>query len=529
VIISAVYLIYFFQTRDKTFLSGAIVSLDVMLFVLAETLIIVMGWNDNVVIGRHLHRAEQVPIFFFLVTLPYFLQTIFKPEGFFRILLKVMFWGGLIFAAAVSLAGYIFPDSLISITEASFTSPDTPRDFTRGLEGPLFQVRDISLAVYIVLALIYSTFYLIKKNRNFQSIMLFLGLIVSVLGGIDDMQYLYTGKNLLIDGLRFSRFTLGSTLMMLFFLAAVFSKYFQAHTMLLETRRDLEISEGKYSLLMDAADEILFSLSDDLKIISANEKAEKLLGLLNQDKDFMDCLYRSDFESKADNQYYREQLLELREAGSKLSFNTYIEDPVTREPIEYHFRFDCFEGDKLELIGRAWPTASSRLLDFVETERLSLRVDNYIAMVGDIVDRLTSNLKSCLDDGDVMMVKMGLQEMIINAMEHGNLNVTFDEKTKAQEDGRLFEFMSERRQLPEYRDKKVMIDYFFDESKVLYRITDMGSGFDYSKIMDRVKNEVNQNLLSHGRGIIMTQAVFSSVEYNRKGNQVLLIKEFSKD
>ena len=55
----------------------------------------------------------------------------------------------------------------------------------------------------------------------------------------------------------------------------------------------------------------------------------------------------------------------------------------------------------------------------------------------------------------------------------------------------------------------------------------MGPGFDYKKIMNRVKNEVNQQELSHGRGIIMTQAVFSKVEYNKKGNQVLLVKDFS--
>ncbi|MBI9107419.1 MAG: ATP-binding protein [Spirochaetales bacterium] len=528
VIISVVYLVYFLQTREKTFLSGVVVTVDIMLFVLAETLIILMGWWDNVPVGRLLHRAEQVPIYFFLVSLPYFLQASFPAGGFFKVVLKVMFWAGLVFAVAVSAAGYIFPDSLVSITEASLTPPESPGDFTRGLEGPLYKLRDISLSIYIFLAIVYSIFYLLKSQRNFQNIMLLFGLTFSIFGGIDDMQYLYTGRNLLLDGLRFSRFTLGATLMMIFFLAAVFSRYFEAHTRLLEKTHDLEISEGKYSLLMDAADEILFSLSAELKIISANHKAEHLFSLHDQKKNFMDCLYHSEFESMADNQYYREQLLELWDAGSKLSFNTYIEDPVTREPVEYHFRFDCFEGDDLELIGRAWKSASSRLLEFVDTERLSLKVDNYIVLVGDIVDRLTSNLKRYLEEGEVMMLKMGLQEMIINAMEHGNLNVTFDEKTKAQEEDRLFEFMSERRQLPEYRNNKVMIDYFFDETKVVYRITDMGPGFNYKQIMARVKNEVNQQELSHGRGIIMTQAVFSSVEYNRKGNQVLCIKEFSK-
>ncbi len=529
VIITAIYLGYFLQTKEKAFYAGAVVTFNIMLFVLAETIIIITGWVDNVFLGRQLHRLEQIPIFLFLVTLPYFIIYAFPTKAAFKRVLELFFWIGLAVTTAISIAAYIFPDSLVSIAAPSVTPAASPGDFTRGLEGSLFVVRDIMLAVYILLSLVYSIYYLVKKNRSFQSLMLFLGILMAIFGGADDLQYFYTGKNLLFNGLRFSRFVLCSTIMLLFFVAAVFSKYFKSHTMLEKTTHDLAVSENKYSLLMDAANEIMFSLSEDLTIITANSKASQLFRLTEDNINFMDCLYHSDYESKVDDTFFREQLLELRENGKKLSLNTYIMDPVTREPVEYHFRFDCFyDEENLELIGRAWPTASSKLMDFIGTERLSLGVENYITMVGDIVDRLTANTKRCLDEGDVMMMKMGLQEMIVNAMEHGNLNVTFDEKTKAQEEGRLFEFMSARRQLPEFRDKKVNIDYYFDETKVIYRITDMGEGFDYHKIMNRVKNEVNQQGLTHGRGIIMTQAVFDKVEYNDKGNQVLLVKEFNK-
>lgn len=529
VIITVVYVIYFNVTGDKAFLAGALVTCNMMLYVLAETLIIICGWNNEVELGRHIHRAEQVGTFLFLASLPYFILHAFPQKGRMKRTVEFFLWTGLALTVVVSVAGYIFPESLISVKNASTLLQDSPADFTRGLEGPLYMVRDIGLAIYILMALAFSSYYIIVKNRSFQTLSIFFGLIIAILGGVDDIQRLYSGTNLLLNEIRFSRFVLGCTMMMMFFLAAVFSKYFTAHTMLKKTTRELEVSENKYSLLMDAANEIMFSLSEDLTIISANQKANQLLCLGGEDKNFMDCLYHSEYESKADNNLFKEQLVDLREAGEKLAFNTYIMDSVTKEPVEYHFRFDCFyDGENLELIGRAWPTAASKLVDYVGTERLSLDVDNYITMVSDIVDRLTANTKRYLEEGDVMMMKMGLQEMIINAMEHGNLNVTFDEKTEAQEDGRLFEFMSERRLLPEYRDRKVSIDYYFDATKVIYRITDMGPGFDYHKIMDRVKNEVNQQELSHGRGIIMTQAVFDKVEYNNKGNQVLLIKEFKK-
>ncbi len=531
VIITGIYFIYFYQTRERAFFAGAVITLDVMLFVLAETVIIISGWHNNLSLGRQLHRAEQAGILLFLTTLPYFLKHAFPPGKKIRRVLDAAFWLGLAGTVFIMTAAYVFPDSLIAVDKPSATPALSPGDFTRGLEGPLFMARDIALAAFIILALIYSIIYITRKNRTFQSLCLFLGLLIAIIGGIDDIQYVYSGHNLYLDNLRFSRFTLGATIMLLFFLAAVFSKFFRAHTMLEKMEQDLEISEHKYTMLMDAADEILFSLDRDFKIISANQKATNMFHLSEDEPlAFEDCLYLNELDDDKDNLYFTGQLQQLRNKGDMLSFNTYIKDWVTFEPVEYHFRFDCFtDAGSFELIGRAWPTASSKLLEFVETERLSLNVDNYITMVGDIVDRLTSNVKRFLDEGDVMMLKMGLNEMVVNAMEHGNLNVTFDEKTRAQEEGRLFDFMSERRQLPEYSGKKVMIDYHLDSEKVIYRITDMGPGFDYKKIMDRVKNEVNQQELTHGRGIIMTQAVFDKVEYNKKGNQVLLMKNFNRE
>jgi anti-sigma regulatory factor (Ser/Thr protein kinase) len=57
-------------------------------------------------------------------------------------------------------------------------------------------------------------------------------------------------------------------------------------------------------------------------------------------------------------------------------------------------------------------------------------------------------------------------------------------------------------------------------------ITDEGSGFDYNSTMRMVDYSVEKNSLPHGRGINMTKVLFDKVEYNSKGNQVLLIKKF---
>ena len=177
---------------------------------------------------------------------------IFPVKGVIKRILEFLFWIGLAVTVVIGIAAYVFPDSLVSVTSASVLLPESPGDFTRGLEGPLFIVRDIMLAVFILVSFVYAIYNLIKRNANFQSITLFLGLVISIFGGVDDMQYLYTGRNFLLDGFRFSRFSLSVTIMLLFFLAAVFSKYFKAHTMLEKTEHDLKVSENKYSLLMES-------------------------------------------------------------------------------------------------------------------------------------------------------------------------------------------------------------------------------------------------------------------------------------
>ncbi|OJF76836.1 MAG: hypothetical protein BKP49_04525 [Treponema sp. CETP13] len=527
-IITITYFTYFFQTKEKTFLAGGLVTGNIMLFILAEVLIIIAGWKNSILFGRYLYRAEQIPIFLFLASLLFFIQNLLHLEGLVKKLFKYLIYIGISITIITGILSIISPESFISVIYPSMTPQVSPGDFARGLEGPLYRVRDIMLCIYIVISLGYAIFHVIKKSTDFQSVTLLVGLIISVLGGFDDMQYVYSGKNYLLNNIRFSRFALGTTIMLLFFFASVFKKYFTAHTMLKKTTQELENFENKYSLLLDSTKELIFSLSKDMTILSANAKAKQILKLTGKIKNFSECIYHNEFESTIDTSVLKEQFAALQKSGEVLTTNFYILDPITKEPVEYQFRFDSFSADgNIEIFGRGWPLKQSKLNKYVKAERISLDVENHIVMVDDIVTRITSNISKCLDDGDIMMIKMALQEMVVNAMEHGNLNISFDEKTKAQEEGRLFDFMKERRENPKYRNRKVSIDYYFDEHKIAYRITDMGNGFNYKEMMSRINKEVNKQSMSHGRGILMTKAVFDKVKYNDKGNQVLLIKHLA--
>jgi len=116
-------------------------------------------------------------------------------------------------------------------------------------------------------------------------------------------------------------------------------------------------------------------------------------------------------------------------------------------------------------------------------------------------------------------VVFGLNELLANGVEHGNLGIGFDEKTALQASGTWEEEIQHRMGLPEYAHKvvDVLFERFLDCIQVT--ITDQGSGFDWRKY-EQIKPE--RILQSHGRGIAMAKALsFSWIEYRGKGNQVV--------
>ena len=128
---------------------------------------------------------------------------------------------------------------------------------------------------------------------------------------------------------------------------------------------------------------------------------------------------------------------------------------------------------------------------------------------------------------DITVIRIGLREIILNSIEHGNLNISFDEKTEAILSDRYFDFINERQRHPDFREKRVRIEYMISPEKAVYKITDQGKGFNHRKYLSVISDETAELGLMHGRGIAMVKSIFDEVRYNSKGNQVLLVKNIN--
>ena len=115
-------------------------------------------------------------------------------------------------------------------------------------------------------------------------------------------------------------------------------------------------------------------------------------------------------------------------------------------------------------------------------------------------------------------IVMGLTELMVNAVEHGNLGITYDEKSTLNEQGTWIEEINKRLQLYENTNKTASINFQRHTETIEITITDQGAGFDWKTYMDFDPNRVMDN---HGRGIAVANKLsFSSVEYKGKGNKV---------
>jgi len=112
----------------------------------------------------------------------------------------------------------------------------------------------------------------------------------------------------------------------------------------------------------------------------------------------------------------------------------------------------------------------------------------------------------------------GLLELMINAIEHGNLSIGYNKKTSLIDKEGWVDEVHRRLELKENIDKYIKILFVRREDRVSVRITDMGDGFDWRDYLEINPSRAMDN---HGRGIARTNmACFDELSYNTKGNQV---------
>lgn len=160
--------------------------------------------------------------------------------------------------------------------------------------------------------------------------------------------------------------------------------------------------------------------------------------------------------------------------------------------------------------------ASEAIQDFVTSHRSG--VGRLIAGVFEIrttdeAQKLASMLATNYPSPEE--VAIGIWELLSNAIEHGNLEIDFEEKALLLEAGRFEQEVRRRLCLPQYADRSVHVNFRRLPKEIRMLVTDCGPGFDSSRFLG-AEPPVNR---PNGRGIFMAERLsFDILRYRGRGN-----------
>lgn len=113
-------------------------------------------------------------------------------------------------------------------------------------------------------------------------------------------------------------------------------------------------------------------------------------------------------------------------------------------------------------------------------------------------------------------IGIGILELLVNGIEHGNLGITYEEKSQLLADGTYEQEIARRSALEENRGKKVDVDLCRTGNSLDIVIQDAGPGFDYARYLSFDKERFFD---AHGRGVLLASAVMQ-LEFFDPGNRI---------
>lgn len=160
----------------------------------------------------------------------------------------------------------------------------------------------------------------------------------------------------------------------------------------------------------------------------------------------------------------------------------------------------------------------------IRRRTLTLEIDNRTERVSHVVDLLVAETRPLLHGEAVFGIEIGLYELIVNAIEHGNLGITYEEKRRAlyEASHKYMQLIEKRSQDPERAAKRVRIEFQYTGDRMEWLIADQGEGFNWYSVPSPFETGMTDSL--NGRGIYIARFQFDELQFLGTGNRVRATK-----
>lgn len=153
---------------------------------------------------------------------------------------------------------------------------------------------------------------------------------------------------------------------------------------------------------------------------------------------------------------------------------------------------------------------------------LALELENRVEWAPRSADLLAALVAPHIAPERVDGIRLGLTELLTNAIEHGNLGIDAATKRDRLTEGRpaLHRLLAERLADPARAARRVRVECRLTAAECEFRIRDEGEGFDPRPYET---DEPEEGTLVAGRGILLARSAFDALRFEDDGRTAVAL------
>lgn len=164
----------------------------------------------------------------------------------------------------------------------------------------------------------------------------------------------------------------------------------------------------------------------------------------------------------------------------------------------------------------------ARVANRLTNQELRFVLENDLALILSLVGYLRQAVRSMrfCDDAEQLRLCIALEEALVNAYYHGNLEVS--SQLREQDHKAYYELARQRSTEEPYRSRRIEVAVKLTRDEAQFTVRDEGPGFD-PRILPDPTDPANLDRPC-GRGILLMRTFTDDVRYNDSGNEVVMFK-----
>jgi CheY-like chemotaxis protein len=152
-------------------------------------------------------------------------------------------------------------------------------------------------------------------------------------------------------------------------------------------------------------------------------------------------------------------------------------------------------------------------------KQIAFVLENDLSLAAPAIEHLQNSLPDW-SNRDRLQIGMALDEALVNAMHHGNLEI--DSSLKEQDCDLYHKTVRQRQSEEPYCRRRVHVEAEFSDQHICVQVSDEGPGFNPCDVPDPC-DEANLHRVC-GRGLFLIRSFMDQTAHNQTGNQITMTR-----